>query len=174
MKLPIGAADRPRKDFGRSNFPGRSRMAMTVLQPDFKEFLKLLNDHGVDYLVIGGYAVNQYGYSRPTNDIDIWIDNSPANAEKIVRAIAEFGFPPPDLATFQSDNKIFRMGNPPVRIEIHTGIDGVVYRDCRLNRAMVRLDDVDVAMIGLDDLKKNKQASGRHKDLADLDYLSLQ
>lgn len=75
----------------RSSKCGRSSMATIHLPQDFKEFLKLLNDHQVEYLLVGGYAVGYYGYPRATADMDIWIALHPKNAEKIVSALIEFG-----------------------------------------------------------------------------------
>ena len=102
-------------------------MATTRLLPDFKEFLKLLNAHQVEYLLIGGYAVGYYGYPRATVDMDIWIAMNPANADRIITVLKEFGFNPPDLSPdlFLKERQIIRMGVPPVRIELATTISGV-------------------------------------------------
>ena len=140
---------------------------------DFKEFLKLLNDKGVEYLLIGGYAVAYYGYPRATNDIDIWIAVNPQNAERVVSALREFGFDMPDLSTalFLETNRIVRMGRPPMRIEIATSISGVEFGDCYGERLIEIIDGVEVPLISLHHLKANKRASGRYKDLNDLEYL---
>jgi len=143
------------------------------LPRDFKEFLKLLNEHKVKYLLIGGYAVGYHGYPRATNDIDIWVENKEINAERIVASIREFGFDIPELKPelFQKKKNIIRMGKAPMRIEIVVDIDGVEFSKCYKNKISVNIDGIDVYIIGLTDLKKNKKASGRNKDLADLDYL---
>ncbi len=140
---------------------------------DFKEFLKLLNDNDVEYLLIGGYAVAYYGYPRATNDIDVWIAVNPSNAERVVNALREFGFDTPDLSPtlFSTTNRIIRMGMPPMRIEISTGISGVDFEECYAARRMDVLDGVGVPIISLHHLKVNKRASGRHKDLNDLENL---
>lgn len=140
---------------------------------DFKEFLKLLNDKGVEYLLIGGYAVAYYGYPRATNDMDVWIAVNPANAERVVHALREFGFDTPDLSTalFTTVNRIIRMGMPPMRIEISTGISGVNFEECYKDRQVAVLDGVQVSIISLRHLKVNKRASGRYKDLNDLENL---
>ncbi len=83
---------------------------MTQLVPDFKEFLQLLNEHNVEYLLIGGYAVGHHGYVRPTGDIDIWIAVNPENAEKMVEVIKKFGFGDISLETFMNPSQILRMG----------------------------------------------------------------
>jgi len=143
------------------------------LPPDFKEFLKLLNDKGVEYLLIGGYAVGYHGYPRATNDIDIWIAIDEKNAERVVKALREFGFDLPELTPelFLEKNQIVRMGVPPIRIEINTGISGVEFQECYPERVTDKLDDIWVHIISLHHLKINKQASGRHKDLNDLENL---
>ena len=143
------------------------------LPDDFKEFLKLLNAQEVEYLLIGGYAVGYYGYPRVTADIDIWIAINPQNAAKVVAALKDFGFDLPELSDelFLKENQIIRMGVPPLRIEITTGISGVDFHDCFAERQTVGLEDVEVKLISLKHLKINKRASGRHKDLNDLENL---
>jgi predicted nucleotidyltransferase len=140
---------------------------------DFKEFLKLLNEKGVRYLLIGGYAVGYHGYPRATNDLDIWIAVHPENAERIVEALREFGFDLPELTPdlFLQKNKIVRMGNPPMRLEITTGISGVEFDECYDSRVIDNLDSIEVNLIDLHHLKVNKKAAGRLKDLADLENL---
>jgi hypothetical protein len=143
------------------------------LPGDFKEFLKLLNVQGVRYLLIGGYAVGYHGYPRATNDMDIWIAIHPDNAKRVVKALGDFGFDLPDLTPdlFLKENKIVRMGNPPMRLEITTSISGVEFEECYGSRVVDTLDGVEVAIIDLPHLKMNKKAAGRFKDLADLENL---
>ena len=148
-------------------------MATIQLPPDFKEFLRLLNAHRVEYLLIGGYAVGYHGYPRATVDMDVWVAVHPSNAEKIVAVLQEFGFDPPDLSPelFLQAWQIIRMGVPPVRIEIATTISGVDFAECYAQRIEDHLDGVPVKLIGRDHLKRNKKAAGRHQDLADLEHL---
>jgi predicted nucleotidyltransferase len=148
-------------------------MATIHLPQDFREFLKLLNDHDVEYLLIGGYAVSYYGYPRATADMDIWIAMHPGNADKVVAALREFGFTPPDLSAnlFLKEKQIIRMGVPPVRIELVTTISGVEFSNCFAERVVAELDGVRTNLISLAHLKINKKASGRHQDLADLENL---
>jgi len=148
-------------------------MAMIRLPPDFKEFLKLLNAHKVEYLLIGGYAVGYHGYPRATADMDIWIAVNRANADRIVAALKEFGFDPPELSPelFLKEWQIIRLGVPPVRIEIATTISGVDFTECYAQRVVDVMDGVKVNLISLNHLKINKKASGRHQDLADLENL---
>lgn len=148
-------------------------MATILLPPDFKEFLQSLNDQQVEYLLIGGYAVGYHGYPRATGDMDIWVAIHPDNAAKIVNALHIFGFGTiklsPDL--FLEEQNIIRMGNPPLRIEILTTVSGIDFQDCYARRIIETIDDIAIPIIALDDLKTNKRASGRRKDLSDLDNL---
>ena len=148
-------------------------MAMIHLSPDFKEFLKLLSAHQVEYLLIGGYAVGYHGYPRATVDMDIWISMHPDNADRIVAVLKEFGFNPPELSPvmFLKEWQIIRLGVPPVRIEIATTISGVNFSECYAERVTDVLDGVEVNLISLKHIKANKKASGRHQDLADLEKL---
>ncbi|MDG2617304.1 hypothetical protein HPC62_14600 [Thermoleptolyngbya sichuanensis A183] len=148
-------------------------MATSLLPSDFKDFLRLLNSKQVEYLLIGGYAVGYYGYARATADIDIWIAINPGNAQKVVDAIREFGFNVEGLTSelFLQPNKIARMGVPPFRIEVLTTISGVSFEECYAEKTVDVLDGVEVKIISLKDLKRNKQASGRLKDLNDLENL---
>ena len=146
---------------------------MTVLPPDFKEFLELLNKHKVEYLLIGGYAVSYYGYPRYTGDIDIWINKRIKNAKKIVDVIREFGFDVPDLSyeSFTRENIIRRMGNPPLRIDILTSIDGVDFDECFKLKIIAEVDGIKVNFISCNKLKENKKATGRLQDMSDLENL---
>jgi hypothetical protein len=146
---------------------------MTRLQADFKDFLNLLNAHRVEYLLIGGYAVGYHGYPRATVDLDVWIARTPDNAARVVEALHAFGFSDPVLTTdlFLKADQIIRMGKPPFRIEISTTISGVDFATCHTRRVNARIDGVLVPVIDLPDLRRNKKASGRFKDLNDLENL---
>jgi hypothetical protein len=143
------------------------------LPKDFKEFLRLLRAHGVEYLLIGGWAVGYHGYPRATDDLDVWIAIAPANAARVVDVLKEFGFDVPELSAdlFLQEDQIVRMGVAPVRIELSTSISGVAFPECYGERLETLLDGEPVSLISLRHLKINKKASGRSKDLADLDYL---
>ena len=140
---------------------------------DFKEFLKLLNENKAEYLLIGGYAVGYYGYPRPTGDMDIWIKISEENAVKVLKSLEQFGFTSPELTKelFLQDKRIVRMGVPPFRLEVSTYIDGVEFDECFAEKEIVKFDEVSVNLISLKQLKINKKASGRYKDLNDLENL---
>ena len=148
-------------------------MDAPLLTDDFKEFLRLLNANRVDYLLVGGYAVGLHGYPRATVDLDVWVRATGDNAERILHALREFGFDLPELepTLFTDPRSIVRFGVPPFRIEVMTSIDGVEFEACRSQAVEFDLDDVRVPVISLTDLKINKRAAGRHKDLADLENL---
>jgi hypothetical protein len=136
--------------------------------------LKLLKEYDVQYLLIGGYAVGYHGYARATDDMDIWVAIHPDNAQKLVSALKAFGLNDPNLTPelFLQKPKIIRMGFPPMRLEISTSISGVDFEECYQTRIVDTLDDIEVNLIDLAHLKKNKKASGRAKDIADLENLS--
>jgi hypothetical protein len=148
-------------------------MDALLLTDDFREFLRLLNANRVDYLLVGGYAVGLHGYPRATVDLDVWVRATADNAECIVQALREFGFNLPALEPklFVDPRTLVRFGTPPFRIEIMTSIDGVDYDTCRRRPSVFDLEGLTVPVISLDDLKTNKRAAGRNKDLADLDNL---
>ena len=149
-------------------------MAQTNLPEDFKDFLRLLNSHKVEYLLIGGFAVGYHGYPRSTGDMDIWIAMNLANAKRLVPVLLEFGFDFPEIKEelFLQKNKVIRMGNEPIRIELLTTISGVDFDVCYENRIEDEIDGIKIKIIHQNDLKKNKRISGRPKDLDDLQHLS--
>jgi hypothetical protein len=132
-----------------------------------------LNENRVEYLLIGGYAVIFYGYPRTTGDLDIWIAQTQDNAQRVTAALHAFGFGGADVSPerFLEPNKIHRMGIPPFRIELLTHISGVDFAECWPNRQTALIEGIPVAIIGLDKLKINKSASGRAKDINDLENL---
>ena len=140
---------------------------------DFKEFLRLLTESGVEYLVVGGYAVGYHGYPRTTADLDVWVRISKENAARLVKTFHEFGMPVEQLnpEIFLEKDKVIRMGVPPLRIEVLTAIDGVEFDDCYANRVTYEIGGQTVNFIALPDLRTNKRAAGRHKDLDDLRHL---
>ena len=148
-------------------------MATIRLPPDFKEFLRSLSSHGVEYLVIGGYAVVYHGFTRATGDLDVWVGTDPRNAERLVAALREFGFSVPELSAdlFRQAGSVVRMGVPPLRVEIMTTIAGLAFDECYPERTRDVIDDVEIHLISLSHLKANKRAVGRLKDLNDLENL---
>lgn len=139
---------------------------------DFREFLRLLEEHDVEYLLIGGYAVGLHGYPRATHDMDIWLAMDPDNARKLVHVMTAFGFSSdlsPDI--FLDERCLIRLGVPPLRLELLTSIDGVEFETAYKRRVEREVSGIRIRLISLEDLRKNKRASGRHKDLADLEQL---
>ena len=148
-------------------------MAKIKLAADFKDFLKLCLQNEVRFLIIGGYAVIHHSRPRYTGDLDVWIDSSLDNAERVVNVLQEFGFPPDAVSTemITEEKKIIRMGFEPMRLELFTSIPGIEFHGCYERRELVKIGRMFVPLIGLEDLKINKRASGRPKDLQDLEEL---
>jgi hypothetical protein len=144
-----------------------------MLNPDFKEFIQSLNGNQVRYLVVGGYAVALHGYPRYTKDIDIWVEMSPANAARIVQALQHFGFGSLGLGEgdFLEPDTIIQLGYPPRRIDLLTTLPGVDFTACFASKVVVEIDGEAVNFIDLENLKKNKRATGRAQDLADVENL---
>jgi len=156
-----------------SKFARNTTGGNMALNQDFKEFIQSLNANEVRYLVVGGYAVAQHGYPRYTKDIDIWIEMRPENASKIVKALEQFGFASLGLQEedFLKADQIIQLGYPPNRIDLLTTLPGIDFSACYPLRVIVEVEQTPVNFIDLENLKKNKQASGRHQDLADLEHL---
>ena len=149
-------------------------MATIQLQPDFKEFLQLLNARSVEYLIIGGYAVGYYGYPRATGDMDVWIAFNADNIRALAESLREFGFEISEPGeSFLAEGQFIGLGNPPLRIEVLTSISGVNFAECYAKKTTDVVDGVEVGFIGLQHLKVNKHASGRLKDLNDLQNLPI-
>ena len=144
-----------------------------MLNQDFREFVQSLNDKQVRYLVVGGYAVALHGYPRYTKDIDIWIELAPANASRIVRALEQFGFGSLGLEAkdFLEADTIIQLGYPPRRIDLLTTLSGVDFDQCFAAKVVVEMDGIPVNFIDLENLKKNKRATGRAQDIADIENL---
>ena len=145
-----------------------------MLNRDFKEFIKLLNDNQVHYLVVGGYAVAVHGYPRYTKDMDVWLELSAENAAKILKALDQFGFGSLGLQIedFLNPNQVVQLGHPPNRIDLILSLQGVDFSLCYQSRIQVSIDDIAVNFIDLENLRKNKKSVARLQDLADLENLS--
>lgn len=144
-----------------------------VLSKDFKEFVASLNDHKVEYLVVGGYAVAFHGHPRYTKDLDIWVSNTPKNIENLLKALTGFGFKSLQLSPkdFEASDTVIQLGFPPNRIDLLTGLKGVTFEECYRLRQTQVLEGTPVPFIDLENLKRNKLATGRHQDLADVESL---
>ena len=144
-----------------------------MLNKDFREFIELLNSNKVKYLVLGGYAIAFHGHPRYTKDLDIWLELSEENAEKILKTLNDFGFASLDIskADFLTKGMVVQLGYPPNRIDLINSPDGVDFEDCYKTRIEIEVEDLKISVIDLENLKKNKKASGRLQDLADLEKL---
>ena len=140
---------------------------------DFSELLELLNATEVEYLVVGGYAVAHHGHPRYTRDLDLFVHTSPDNARRIVKVLGEFGFGAVGLTEedFASPNRVVQLGQPPIRIDFVTSLDGVNWDEAWATRTPGRYGAVDVNYISKDQLISNKRAVGRLQDLADVEAL---
>ena len=150
-------------------------MKANQLSPDFKEFVELLNAHKVEYLIVGAFAIARYGVARNTGDIGVWIRQTPENAARLVRVLADFGLASlgRTVADFMEADIIVQLGVQPFRIDVLTVIDGVSFDDCYPNRQESVLDGVPLAVISIHDLRRNKARTGRAKDQEDLHLLSV-
>ncbi len=144
------------------------------IHQDFEEFLRLLNEKGVEYLIVGGYAVAFYGYVRATNDMDLFFRNNSGNIRKIADALEAFGIisSESELRSFSDPGSIIRMGVPPVRIAMINNISGLSFDVAWRGKTPGIYGETPVFYLSYQDLITNKRDSGRPKDLADIDELS--
>ncbi len=143
------------------------------LNPDFKEFIELLNSNNVEYIVVGGYAVGFHGHPRYTGDIDFWIAISNENALKVIKVLNEFGFGHMSIQIedLMNDDLIIQLGYEPNRIDILTSVTGLNFQECFEQRIIANFDEFFVNFLDLRNLRKNKASTGRAKDLGDLENL---
>ena len=144
-----------------------------MLNEDYKEMLQCLADEGAKFLIVGAYALAAHGYPRATMDIDIWVMPSRDNAEAVLRALRRFGAPLRGLTIddLQRDDTIFQIGVAPRRIDIITGASGLRFEETFHRSAEIRIEALRVRIPSVDDLIRNKRASGRTRDLADAEAL---
>jgi hypothetical protein len=178
LTWPIGWRSQCRRALTRwrlcaSSTTAKTNWAKPMLTHDFKEFAELLNSNRVEYLVVGGYALAAYGHPRYTGDLDFWVGTQPANADKVLAALQQFGFGGMDISKQDliKPNSVIQLGYPPRRIDLLTSIDGVDFAQCYQRRLVIGVDGLDLSFIALEDFKTNKRATGRYKDLADLEAL---
>ena len=143
------------------------------INSDFADLLRAFNAAGVEYVVIGAYAVALHARPRATGDLDVFVRATPENARRVYRALAEFGAPLESLTVEElaAGNLVFQIGVAPLRIDVTTTIEGVTFDQAWSGRIAGKLDGIDVNVIGRDDLIANKRAAARPKDLADLETL---
>ena len=145
-------------------------MALKQLPEDFKDFIRFLNKRNVRYLLLGGWAVGIYGNPRMTKDIDFLIAIDDENIEKLQYALNSFGAPTVENKVFQEKGNVFRLGCSPIQIDIINEASGIEFEDCYIRRNTIIVEDIEISIISKQDLIANKKASGRHRDLADVEY----
>jgi hypothetical protein len=147
---------------------------MEFATPEFSELLSIFNEYEVKYLIVGGFAVMEYSEPRYTKDLDIWVEASPENAAKVFAALRHFGAPLRGLSESDfTEGGFYQMGRPPARIDIMMSVDGLAFESAWENRNADNFRGVRVHFIGKADLMRNKEASGRYQDLADIENLRL-
>lgn len=149
-----------------------------LFNPDFLDFIQALNNNGVEYIVVGGFAVILHGYNRTTGDIDIWVNRTSDNYKRLMKAFNEFGLPSFDLTQDKfldvEKNDVFTFGRPPVCIEILTELKGVKFEEAYKKVQLFKEEEVIIKFIHLDDLLQSKRAAGRYRDLDDIEKLTNQ
>jgi hypothetical protein len=144
-----------------------------MLNEDYKDILLALSVEKVSFLLVGAYALAIHGYPRATMDMDIWIMPSPQNADAVLRALQRFGAPLHKLTKedLQNDDTVFQIGVAPRRIDLITSASGLHFEEAYGRSLLVKIEGIEVRIPAIDDLIKNKRASGRTKDLADAEPL---
>ena len=143
------------------------------LAPDFDEFIGFLTAHGVEFVVVGAYALAFHGAPRFTGDLDLLVRPTPDNATRLLAALDAFGFPVPDLSAeaVVDRRRMLQMGVPPVQIHVMSAISGVDWDEAWSDRVEGALGRHRVAFLGRETFLRNKRAAGRPKDVADIDAL---
>ena len=141
-----------------------------MFNPDFKDMLSALSEVKAEFLLVGAYAMAAHGHPRATGDLDLWVRANAENAQRVYRALAEFGAPLHDLGVedLSTPGIVFQIGIEPSRIDILTEISGVEFSDAWERRQSIELDGIALCVISRNDLIVNKRASGRPKDIADV------
>ena len=148
---------------------------MENLSTDWSEFLGLLISRRAEFLVVGGHALSVHGKPRFTEDLDVWINATEQNADRVIDALVAFGFGDvaPTREELAAPDKVFMLGRRPYRIDILTSISGVTFDEAWPTRVLVEFDPGPIAVIGRDSFIRNKRAAARPKDLADLALLGV-
>lgn len=143
------------------------------MNSDFSDLLVALNEESVEYLIVGGYAVIKYTEPRFTKDIDIWVNATPLNAERVMRALAKYGAPLTGVTVedFADPDVFFQIGVSPTRIDVIMGIEGLDFEDCWPRRQLAEWDEIETSFISIHDLIRNKEKVGRLQDQIDVDNL---
>lgn len=144
-----------------------------LFNEDYRDMILCLQSEGVEFMLVGGYAVGLHGWPRTTFDIDFWVLANPSNAVSIMRALKKFGAPLMNLSEddFHQPGIVFQIGNAPQRIDILSSVSGIRYEEAVRHAETMQVDGLSLKVISLDDLILNKRASGRPKDIADAQTL---
>jgi len=144
-----------------------------MLNEDYRDILLALSAEKAKFLVVGAYAMAFHGYPRTTMEIDIWVEPSSGNAEAVLRALARFGAPLFDLTIddLKREGTVFQIGFEPQRIDMMTAISGVTFEEAYAQAMLRTIDGIDLPVLSIDHLIRNKLASARKKDLADVEAL---
>jgi hypothetical protein len=144
-----------------------------LLNSDYKNMLQVLLENDVKFLLVGAYAMGAHGYPRATGDIDIWVEPSAENSERVYRSMVAFGAPLHEIdgTTFATPGVVFQIGIAPRRIDIITAISGVGFNSAYQQRQTVEMESLSIPILSLGDLIRNKRATGRDKDRLDADQL---
>ena len=140
-----------------------------MLNEDYKEMLQILLEENVKFIVVGAYALGAHGYPRATGDIDIWVEPSNENAQRVIHTLAKFGASLSNTSEkdFEKEGIIFQIGVAPRRIDIITTIDGVEFQTAYSRKEVISVEGLDIPILSLEDLIKNKESTGREKDALD-------
>ena len=144
-----------------------------MFEKDFLDFIQLLNIHNVEYMIVGAHALAFHGRPRYTGDLDIWIKPSANNAKKMIAVLKDFGFGSLNFKEedFLKENYVTQLGYPPLRVDILNDISGVNFDEAYLKRTIGEYESLLIPFISIDDFIKNKEATGRIKDAADIDAI---
>jgi hypothetical protein len=143
------------------------------MNQDFLDLLRAFSDHSVRFMVVGAYALAVHGRPRATGDLDVWIDPTPDNAARLMLALGQFGAPTTQVTAedFSRPGVVFQMGLPPLRIDVLTELSGLTFEEAWLGRTQAAFDTITVDVIGREAFIKNKRATGRARDLGDIEAL---
>ena len=146
------------------------------MQPDFRDLLALFNEHEVEFVIVGAYALAFHGAPRYTGDIDILVNPDVPNSQRILTALKKFGFGSVGLTAedFQTPDRVIQLGVPPVRVDIITSITGFTWQQVHSGKVKGQYGDIPVFFLGREQFILNKRALGRKKDLADLEALGVE
>ena len=146
-----------------------------MLNKDYRDILLALSKRNAKFLLVGAYAMAAHGYPRSTMDIDLWVSPDPENSFLVIQALRDFGAPLGGLSQgdLQKEDIVFQIGVAPRRVDILTSIDGLKFNDAFANSVLIKIDEIPVHVLSVSDLIKNKQSTGRLKDLADAESLGV-